>query len=602
MIAAILALAPAGTGLLNLALAVLLALGLQILGAAIGGARRRAEADMLVGWGAASLLVSLIGALTNLSFILMDCVLLALVLIALLWSRAARIPLALGEWGRLVLLSLPLLLVVCPMQPSQWDELSHWLPNARYLLDIQHFPGAGRPASVSVHAGYPYAMPLAVYWVAMADRVIGIKNWAMGTAPVFNVMLLIAAARLLVGLLRRSDQRIASWALLATGLATVTFLCPGFVPKLVLTAYAETGTSVGLFAAAIFLWDKRVWTEPGRLIQLSLILCLVILLKEDNAVALACLLGAALLWTWREDGRFWPTLRTLIIVCVPMVIAGVLWHLYSGVNIPGGEMAARPPSAWRFDLAHDIAAGFLKTALDKSGYFAPMIVIAIFGLIRWLSPRQDEDGLARLAFLTGASFVGYNLFLAFAYATVFPPGEGERVASLWRYNTHLDLLEIAVIALLIRRFVSESRWVHNVGPAVIVIVLIVPLATSGLLRFDRAPYVTKMRDAARDLGRVLPSRANLVMIDMRREGDGCVLAGFELGPMRRISRCVGMGDESLDLAPILADADYLWINGWTAQAGKATGLDIDSGHAHLLARRDTVWNAIESGDLVPAKK
>lgn len=626
---------PSTVGIVNLALVLTLALAFQVIGAALGGRSRLAAADLLVGWGATATAYTVIGALSFLPFHFLDIGFVFAVGVAIARVRHNKISLGLAETGRTLLIAMPLLLLVCSIWPSQWDELSHWLPNVRYLLVNDHFPGGALPAPASAHPGYPYGMPLAIYGVAMGGRLFGIADWTQGTAPVFNMLLLVTAARLIAAMVRGTQREDgpAPFPLLAAALLGLTLLCPTFVTKLAFTAYPDLATAVVCLGVTVALLPATTGATVTReqVAQLAVMIALGVLLKEDNIVPLVAIVGAASLWEWRQagvalggplkEGDLVPlfavdgaagqieshrenSLAPFIrwgLALLPAIAIFVLWHFYSAKNMPGGEMALRPVQDWRPELIPEMLRSIWKVAVSKVIYVAPMALLSGWGLLRLTKGTQSGDALGALAWIAGAAFWTYNLFLAFSYVTIFPIEEGRHAASLWRYNTHLGLLETAAAAL----FLAASPWLKArltpfVMKAVIGIALVAPVAAAPLLRFDLSDYVARTRAVMTDVASALPAGAPLAIVDYFRDGSDCMVLSFQLGK-RRIAACVTQLDQGKPLSLDVTDAPFLLINGWPANVRDLTQLSLDTEKAHLLRHDPQGWREVGTYPLIPAK-
>jgi hypothetical protein len=133
--------------LLSLAVSALLAIGL---GRAIAGSNRP-DAALLSGWGVAVFVFVAVGTLTPWSFRMLAALLLvpALIGLFLLWRDGLADRAAWHRAGRILLLATPLILIVAGMRVSQWDELTHWLPNSHFLAAHDRFPSAALPNSTS---------------------------------------------------------------------------------------------------------------------------------------------------------------------------------------------------------------------------------------------------------------------------------------------------------------------------------------------------------------------------------------------------------------------------------------------------------------------
>ncbi len=80
-----------------------------------------------------------------------------------------------------------MLFLAAAMIPSQWDDLTHWLPNARYLLENDAFPDAELPKSQSTFPAYPYGVALITY---LASKLAG--HMVDSATALFNILLVVS--------------------------------------------------------------------------------------------------------------------------------------------------------------------------------------------------------------------------------------------------------------------------------------------------------------------------------------------------------------------------------------------------------------------------
>ena len=537
-----------------------IAAGLAVLGGGLAGANRLAGADLFVGWGVAGWLLIVVGTVSRipLGWVLAFIGIAVAASAVRLWARrqqgaAPQNVMDPARAWRPALLAIPMLLLVCAMQASQWDEFSQWLPNAQYLLRQDAFPRTDLPPTPSVLPGYPYGLPLVVY---AASRLAG--HFVENAGAVFNLLLLLAYVPILLKVaesgLESGTRWFRSWGAAALGVLGVTLLCPTFVPKIVLTAYADSATSVVLAVLAVLLWSglNALADEPtaegrararGLFWQGAWVTAIFLSLKQTNLVLLALLLlGVALVAILDRRIRFADFLRLGPILLVPGVIVLLAWRVHVARHMPGGEFAFLPFSEWLIPEAFRILSRMLRIASNKGGYFVMMTILAGYAGRALFGIRSPFD---RLAVITATVFLGYNLFLWFTYVSAFGPVEGLGAASYWRYNTQLGLLGTTCaalgLALLWRRFVA-SRDVpsRRVARAVFGLLLLVavlgPVVAQSKLRFDIRPQKTFAREVGRETAALLPEAARIGLFDPRGNGMTDMMLRYELthpaGPSR----------------------------------------------------------------------
>src|SRR5260221_4858017 len=239
-----------------LTVVVLLIMGLGRLES--GGVGRAAA--MVTGWGGAVFVFVVTGTLTALPFDVIAACLAAPSLVGLgllVWDRSWGDP-AWRRAGRIVVLSVPLILVVVGMRVSQWDELAQWLPNTQFLIAQHRFPSAALPNPGSTLPGYPYALPLVGYVTSLLPG--GSSDRA---GLLFNLLLLLAAAWTIADIIaERRDaalhspsailsSTLAEWGMAAGALIAAIPLNPSFVPKLVFSNYSDSATACMLAMTAV---------------------------------------------------------------------------------------------------------------------------------------------------------------------------------------------------------------------------------------------------------------------------------------------------------------------------------------------------------------
>ena len=80
-------------------------------------------------------------------------------------------PIGSSDLIRSMFLALPLLWLTAAMMIFQWDEFTHWMPNARYL--VEHIlPGAGHPETTSNLPAYFTPSPSSYTWRARLPDVL----------------------------------------------------------------------------------------------------------------------------------------------------------------------------------------------------------------------------------------------------------------------------------------------------------------------------------------------------------------------------------------------------------------------------------------------
>jgi hypothetical protein len=610
-------LAPSTPQLLGLGAVVLVVLALCGLGGLIGGRERLPEADVAVGWGIVTAAFTLVGTVGPIPFTAIA----GLLLVASMAAYAVRVRQAdsaspAGD-GRALMLALPLLLLTVSMSASQWDEFTQWLHGARYLFEYDVFPGRGRPPSDAVYPAYPYAVPLIGY---LASRIA--DHFVEAAIALFNLLLLVAVALLFVRLMRAGPEvrrrtvigvargDAPGWGLVALGLLCVTALSPTFVPKLVLTAYAETATAATVAIAGVLGWaalERAAAADVAVALRLALrmglTLAVLVALKEATLALFGLVIGGVALAAVRRAEVSWRNAAAVVVLgAAPGLVVYAAWRLYVARALPGQEFHVLALAKWNWPLVPAILGAMGRVALGKIGHFA--LMLAVFGLaLRALvrRPGQGRGGIESLAIIAAVVMVGYNAFLFLTYVAVFPAGEAERAASYWRYNTHVGLIGMAVAVcgggLLWRRFVQDKlsdRTVRALAGTAIGLMIVGPVVLLDHLRFDVEPSKLFVRQVGTVLSRMLPIEARVVVVDPVDPGFNALLVNYALAGHGHVVGSVTSltPDRGQALRRLIHEqnATYLLAFGADPAVERVTETAVPANMAALLTRdRDHEW-------------
>ena len=588
---------------------IIVILAYLALGGAAAGRDRFKEVDLVAGWAVAIAAVTLVGVTTRLPRSLVDhgLLMLAALAAAVAWRRAEQ-PLHPG-WRRIVVLALPLILVVASTAASQWDEFTHWLPNARYLYEVGSFPYRGGPVSTSVYPAYPYGLAIPI---VHASVIAG--SFAENTGALFNSALLISFALVLVRLIALGSgrtteaSRAPGWGMCALALLAVTVLSPTFVPKIAFTAYADCATSVCVgFAGVIALFVLGALADGesarARVLawQVGLTLTVLLSLKQVNLVLAVAVLAGTALAAWRDPRvglrKLLPLAPRALVLPTVVYIA---WRIYVALEIPDGEFTVRPIGEWFFVFIPKILGLMVLVLAKKGGYFALML-LALVVAARTL--RRIDSPFGRLCTITATSFLLYNAFLFFCYVAAFGEQDAISVGSFWRYNMHLGMLALSVavlgLSLLWHRHVRGwAPLLPRLGVAAIALILALPVAALDKLRFDLRSPKLHVRDMAQDMAAMLHPGDTLAAIDLSGYGTFAMIVRYEvMGRPAKMELLTGpptVAAEKVREVVQRSRADYAWVHVPTPAIESALGVALAPRAAHLLARDGDVWREVKS--------
>jgi len=579
------------------------------LGTLVTSTSRMVEANVIFGWATVSALFTVIGCFIRAPFLYLA------VLLALLgaWGvyRAAKsgtdlfIP---GSW-RIVVLALPIFWIAGAMEPSQWDEFSHWLPAVKYLFSVHGFPNKDQPyLTTFMFSGYPYGWPFLSY---MSGLIAG--KFINNIGGALNMILLLTfsafALRSAVRIAGKSPAPVISWGFAAAIVICATIFNPTFVQKLVLTAYSDVATSVSTGFCLLLgyhylecLAGRRSANTWSGAWQISLVLMLLINLRQSSLVIFLILfvvIGFLALWDKRiYSGEF---LKQMPLIIFPALIVYAAWRIYVGTelsHVSGVEATFRPFHMWNFSLIPQIINQMGVVAFKKIGFFAPLVIACLFALRGLFNQPSAFD---RIAIICAALFLGYNAFLLLTYVGHFEPRMALSVVSYWRYNTQIGMSAVAFLTAGMIYYYFRRRqldiWPNSVRTASIIIIVLLPFAFAHKLRFDLEqpkPYFTSV---AKDMIQILPKGSKFYVMDPKGNGEAAIITRFQLdhygtGPLTAFKKTSPAAIKKY--VDKVGPNDFLLVHSLKQGVVGATGIRMHNSQSYLLKRTPMGWKKVRS--------
>jgi hypothetical protein len=551
---------------------------------------RRIETALVAGWGIAGLATVAAGTLTAIPLTPVLAVLgVAGAAGSARMALARRLGLPgpdAGPFGRVLVLALPLFAVTASMQTTAWDDFSHWLPNLAYLCAHDHFPSLALPSG-SYHAAYPYglALPgLAVY------RLFGLDP--DNVAPVWNQIMILAAAASVARVLRLRLEAPAGWTCAALGLLFAGIAAPSFVSKIVFTNMADsaTGAVLAVLLGLLVEWVAAAAADRRRHALTFALGCVALLnLRQANGALYGLLLLGALLSAVRNRGAW----LALVVSAVLPLTTALLWSHYVKAQIPGGEFSIMPLPAWRWGLFTQIAGSMARVMEGKIGLFG--LILAL--IVRAGLAFRPSDALApwqRTAVIAGAfTAAGMTGFLGFTYlAANFNVQEAAAAASFWRYMTETGPMAVLATAAVVPLGLWRRLPHRPVAIGLVLVTLVAPLAAVRMLRADLESPVPHLRAIGQAVARIVPPSDRLALVDLTGDGFALLIIDYDLAlsppaqtrPARLIDKIAAVtGIAPAQAARIdLSHAAYVWLAEGTEQSAGQFGTPLGSGCSYLL--------------------
>lgn len=541
------------------------------------------------GWGVCMAILTLFGCLTDLPlwWAALPCI--GLGGGAFICASMRDAPTTWSTWPYGILLAfIPLLLLICGMSATQWDDLAHWLPSAQYLFLFDHFPAAHLPASKSGWPAYPYGVP-AISYIAS----LGMGHAVENAMPIWNTLTLLGLALMLKP--TKTPATVYSYALATVGLIVIW---PNFVPKIVFTSYADFPLAVVVCLLAV---TALRYVETHNKADIITFGCLAILALCIKQVGLALLgitvIGGCLTTLLYHRSNLYSLWATGLFALLPALGIYLLWGHYTSQNIPGGEFSFRPLADWHWAALADMGHNTLSVMFSKSGY-----VLMMFGLTAkalhgfW---KHDTSTAQKLSVMASVLFWGYNAFLFLCYLGAFSDYEARRVASLWRYNMHVGLLGFFAAFSVVQAWpfmqrATQKRLFSAIAVCALIIVIVAPVLLAKQLRFDNAPIDSFVRNVAADLTLRVPQEASIMVVEPETKGKIAIALKYHLSYAGNLSAYLTQYDKPLSAARILSyaqqnNAQYILAIFPNVGIKDILNTDLSSDNAYLLMQKNGTW-------------
>ena len=582
-------------------------LGLTALGAFIGGPKRLQEATPFFGWATVSVVFTLGGVFTTISFTTMTLALTALAFPAGILAYRRDGFLFPAGTIRILILLLPLLVLVSAMVGSQWDEFTDWLFTPRQLLQNDSFPNHTNKHLSGALAAYPFNWHFITY---LASRVSG--QLAESAGALVNVLLLSSFGLYLAKLIQKESGQPSplgnpGWSLCALGALLAIPLNPTFAQKVALTSYADTSTAVAVAFAAMLGWqllsalsEERKDEARALAFQLSLILVVLINMKQATLALFLLVVGAFVLTGLRDPKvRFGDLLRQLPIIIIPSVIIYLTWRYHVAHELGGREFLIRPLSQWYIVEIPQILQRMLLVFSKKGLYLALFIAVTFFSVRGFFRMRTPFD---RLAVMVGAMMLGYNVFLLFSYVAAFGKFDALRVASFWRYNMHLGPIAIVFTVYGLSGLVCLRQ--HNflqsplLARLAVLLIIAAPFVFAEKLRFDKAKHVPFYRTVGIELNQILKDEDTLIVVDPQGSGESAAITRFQLTNPGIYKSYLSLYhnpiEENIRKFMLNEGYSHALIHSITPDLQRGVDLKLQEGSSYLLKRDGVGWRIIKS--------
>lgn len=579
---------------------------LAIVGNAVSARKRLYELDVVAGWSVVSIAFVVGGGIFDIDFRTVAWALGLVLAASAVIAYRRRSQVVSGDLLRAVTLALPFLWLAGCMMISQWDEFTHWMPNAWYLVEFNTFPGAGKPPPSSNLPGYPHGLAYVIYLSSLLAGFL-----AENASAAFNIVLLAGFA-VLVGRLTRAavtgihTKGPVGWTYCAIGALAVTGLNPTFVPKIVFTAYADTPTALLVGMLCVVMWyllntlaEEDTGYSPGSLAwSFGLIGMASIAIKQPNIVLFWLVTIGGIAVALRDPAvpvvRF---LKLLPVMILPAIAIYFFWRLHIEFNSVSGEFNFLDRADWLTDQISVVAGKMLSVLSKKGGYTMVMLAACLFAVRAVWRIRSPFD---RLSIIVAVLFIGYTSFLLFVYVTAFG-GNGLVAPSYWRFNMHLGGACVAFgaygIGLLWRARVAP-RMRRSYAWVAFLLIAVTPFAASHKIRFDLYAPKIFVRAVSEDIAATIPKGVSFASFDNTGNGEFEVIARYVMTPhVEYVGFLIAASrpTEKVVRAFIAKkQPDFVWIHVPTDAIRTVMALSLPPRNSYLVQRTGARWTILKS--------
>ena len=437
-----------------------------------------------------------------------------------------------GHSAAALLILSPMIWLAIVVNQATWDDYSHWLVSAQYLLHKGHLPLAEIPVFNHSHPSYPWARSLIHAWVNSYTGSLSIN-----VGSLFNV--LFSGTLLLWGPfwlqqiygVRSEVQNIAAMAVFSWLVVLLT-LCLG--SNVMMSNYADPIYTICIVHLLnVFYFDFisdgpfcQARTRPDPVIIIMVISPMII--KSSGIYFVIIMFG--LLWLYHLVSKLqqigFPALarstkHISVQACylIPALILYFAWQLYITTENINASFGVRGSEFWNFHILPTMMISIFKEMAARPYGYLGFILACVAVIRNGFNTKKDIEPTAIFLIFGICFFLATLLFQILVYCLAFTEYEASRAASFNRY------MGPAGMVLWSGLFVHWLRFLN--GKNILSKFIIPGLALSGFLLiitvFDgKLAPAQRFSDTLISTGKMLrdniPAGSHLLFLDL--EGNG----------------------------------------------------------------------------------
>ena len=442
----------------------------------------------------------------------------------------------------LILVS-PLILLALVVNEPLWDDFTHWLVSAQYLIREGHLPTFDSIVINHSHPSYPYARALLHAWV---DGVSGGFN--ITVQGVFNIFFVSSLLLWVPQWISVFQERRPSFLESLIGMGCFSWIIILWAAllsnTLIVSSYADPVYAIAMvhlfFALVLDVLQKGKFSSSSLSLD-PVIVCLFvapIILKQSGLYFSVMMLGLFWLYSASEylkegssfrGGALAQKMIRQALYLLPMLGLHLIWSSYVSAQNVSLSFGVRAAEFWNFDVLHYIlrGVGFQMAARPYAAIGAIIIIVML--VLRIIKGRSTEDRLFILLPLSLGFFLITALFQILAYCIAFTEYEAIRGASFNRYIAPSGLVMWSVLMIyFIKTMTSKSLMRQQLISAGLVLSFFMVVVSSAD-KIALAPRLNpSLIDTAEKIQRSYQKGEKLLILDLLGNGIEATVIRFYL--------------------------------------------------------------------------
>ncbi len=437
----------------------------------------------------------------------------------------------------------PLILLALVVNEPLWDDYTHWLVSAQFLIREGHMPTADTVVVNNSHPSYPYARALLHAWV---NGISG--GFSINVQGLFNIF--FASTLLLwiphwLGIMHKQTLKFQTALAGMASFSCVIILWAALLSNtMIISSYADPVYAILMvhlfFVLSTDDYQKGSFSRATARLD-PVLICLFaapLILKQSGIYFSIIMFG--MFWLYGvgikintdrnlKIGELARKTGVQSLYLIPMFGLHLIWSLYVNSQNIKKSFSLRAQEFWNFDILHLIikGVGFQMAARPYAGLAAIIIILLL--MIWLMKGPKILDRSSVLLPLSLGFFLLTALFQILAYSVAFTEFEAIRGASFNRYVAPAGLVMwSSILIYVIRKLPLQSMGrQHAIGSGVVLsLFLLVIGSAEKIVPLQRTNPA--LIDVANTIKKTYPQGKKLMILDLLGNGIEATIIRFYL--------------------------------------------------------------------------